>query len=806
CLLCTQARGPFLGLAVGGFFYFAIMGITRGKRWITYSVICAGISALLFLSLLNTSNWKFFKDLRNTPYVGRFGKLLGTEPTAKVRLLIWGGVMDAIGGPIPIELHGERDGPDRYHFIRPLVGYGPETMQTVFHRVHPPGLARYSSPNAVPDRSHNESLDVLVTTGALGLVLYLALVTSIVYYGLVLLNLVRSRKEKMAFLGLWIGCGAAGGIGVWFVGGRAFTALGLPFGLLLGLGSYTLLRALKSTSEAPKPKDAEADNSRWLIALLSALLAHFVEAHIGIATATTNTYFWLFAALIVAIGARMHTASWQWCDTGTRASPHRKERREKVLPAERGCIVGESILRSPLVANCGFIALLVLSTLIFALLHYHGDNSTKAFLWKPWIQPCGKMSAALLTLLIASWAVFTVVGLFETVSERFQSDGRISGRLRAAGIITLVSWGGAYLFTRFHTAEIASRLSSDLSDAADVLIPYVLLLSVSLMGFALHRVFISTASAEEQSMRTRRGNMGYGIPAAILAVGMAWSVWTLNIAPLRSDMIFRLGANFEKFGRLDRSIEAYEKAAYASKRTESYYTSLGRAYLQKAFKSAKPERNSWLMKSESALLHAREMGPLDPIHRINLGRLYYRWGQNSKDALKMERYRKAEAHFEAAHRLSPNREAILNEWGQYCLLMGDSGKAEALYRQSMGLDGQYQETHLRLGELYVEQKKWDEAGDAYGKAIEIEPDSITALKGSGYVAYQKGDVERALQCFEKAGEIDPEDYESRKNLALLYLQTGDRVRAVTQAEKAFMLAPKQERQAALDLLNSVRLR
>ena len=39
-----------------------------------------------------------------------------------------------------------------------------------------------------------------------------------------------------------------------------------------------------------------------LIALLSGLMAHFIEIHFGIAIAATRTYFWTYAALMVVIG------------------------------------------------------------------------------------------------------------------------------------------------------------------------------------------------------------------------------------------------------------------------------------------------------------------------------------------------------------------------------------------------------------------------------------------------------------------------------------------------------------------------
>ncbi|GAC1639201.1 MAG: O-antigen ligase family protein [Herpetosiphon sp.] len=183
----TQSRGPEIGL-IGGLVVFANLLIvrrwragqavdgTRARRW---GLAFAGISVLeiatlLFLLLFNFSHAPLFDRLRQVPYVGRLGELTETKDgTGRVRVLIWKG-----------DTHGSGAiGLITSNPLRALIGYGPETMFTVYNPFYPPELARYEARGASPDRSHQELLDEIVTKGILGLLSYFFLFLSGLYLG-----------------------------------------------------------------------------------------------------------------------------------------------------------------------------------------------------------------------------------------------------------------------------------------------------------------------------------------------------------------------------------------------------------------------------------------------------------------------------------------------------------------------------------------------------------------------------------------------------------------------------------------------
>ena len=99
-----------------------------------------------FLVVLNLPNTPL-APIKKMPYVGRLGTLLETgSGTGKVRILIWEGDVALLSPHPPLEFPDGRI--DRLHFLRPLIGYGPESMWVAYNRFYPPDLAHVEARNA----------------------------------------------------------------------------------------------------------------------------------------------------------------------------------------------------------------------------------------------------------------------------------------------------------------------------------------------------------------------------------------------------------------------------------------------------------------------------------------------------------------------------------------------------------------------------------------------------------------------------------------------------------------------------------
>ena len=202
----SQSRGPQIGLMAGLAVFVnvllfrlersaAAMGSTRTRLLRTLMAVAIGVevAAAAFLLAFNVSDAPVFERMRQTPYVGRLGRLLETQSgTGRVRTLIWAG--DEHGkGALGLIVSNP---------LRTIIGYGPETMFTVYNPFYPPSLAGLEARGASPDRSHQAQLDELVTKGALGLLSYFFLFFSAIWLAWRLTR----RSTSFTFQALFIAC------------------------------------------------------------------------------------------------------------------------------------------------------------------------------------------------------------------------------------------------------------------------------------------------------------------------------------------------------------------------------------------------------------------------------------------------------------------------------------------------------------------------------------------------------------------------------------------------------------------------
>ena len=233
CLLYTRARGPWFGLLSGVLLFVVLIALLYKRRGLLLIAIVAGVALVALLVALNLPS-ATLEPFTESPYLSRLAlsdELAAGTGTSWVRLFIWQGTLELIRSGPNIGFT-----PDPLRPLRLLIGYGPETMEVVFPKVYPSGLAHVEAREAVIDRAHNELLDLLVTTGALGLLAFLLLLGSFFYCGV---SLLRQRGDFKAQI--------------------------------------------------------------TLIALLSAMLAHLVEAQFGILLPSTELLLWLYLALVSVI-------------------------------------------------------------------------------------------------------------------------------------------------------------------------------------------------------------------------------------------------------------------------------------------------------------------------------------------------------------------------------------------------------------------------------------------------------------------------------------------------------------------------
>jgi len=115
--------------------------------------------------------------------------------------------------------------------------------------------------------------------------------------------------------------------------------------------------------------------------------------------------------------------------------------------------------------------------------------------------------------------------------------------------------------------------------------------------------------------------------------------------------------------------------------------------------------------------------------------------------------------------------------------MNNYDEAEALLAKSIvdfPLSPKTTEWKYRLGQLYSEENRWDDAHEMFADVLKIKPNHYWALINLGNVAHYRGDgSEKAIEWFHKAIEVNPNQGAAYYDLARILTQEG----SYTEADK-----------------------
>ncbi len=462
---------------------FVMLAAQRGWRWLWFSWIVLSVLLggwLVAFNVLPAELPEPYADMplvgdvaetlhtwRDLPLVGRLGRVLESESgTGRVRVLIWEGALDLLMPHEPIKFpNGSQD---TFNFLRPLIGYGPESMYVAYNPFYPPELATVEARNASPDRSHNETFDALVITGILGFLAWQWLYLSVFYYGFKWLGVLRTKLDSYLLIGLWIGVGllVMGLFMTWQ--GSVYFGVALPFGSIGGLVMYLVYYALFA-----RLPDEETQPFQWdrllVTALIAAVLAHFVEIHFGIAIASTRTHFFLYLALTFVVVYLMQQSEAEPVNAPVVVSKGRRR-----VTAVSSAAAGYGTW-GPLLLNA-FMLALILGTMGYTYITYNqppdvtsADQITPgAIFYQSFLINAKKdfaQSPFIFLMFVLTWVLGTLVMVSEMVKDgelRFASavSKVAADRQRLMIIVFAVMGVGSFLLRLlFPPADAASATS-----------------------------------------------------------------------------------------------------------------------------------------------------------------------------------------------------------------------------------------------------------------------------------------------------------------------------------------------------------
>ena len=683
CILFTQSRGPLLGLIGGILFFFLLWAASRGDKRFALVIVGTAVVLGLFLIALNLPDSPF-ESIQTMPYLGQLTGILESR-TVRQRMLAWEGAVNLITSDPR----------------RALIGYGPETMIAALNPYLPPDLVALK-PDETFDRSHNETLDVWATTGFIGFVAYLLLFGSLFYHGLKHLGLIRSSRQRSLFVILCLLGGLAGGLLPWLLEGKwRFAGVGIPAGMLLALAIY-LMTAFKVQLPILRLRSGQASNFQFLlIALLSAIVAHFIEIQFGISIVATRTYFWVYAALTVVVGFHLRE------ETSSDKRPRRRR---------RGSTQGDSLVAYSLLVG------LILATMGFSLL---GSQ----------INSLGRV-CAVLALLFMVW--FTCITM--AIIEAGEGIAALADSIKRAPLLISLGWFVAFLVVQFVVQ----------GDGADLFILYYLYLFLTIIVIA-----VVLLKAIPSPIRFQPGINWWPYPFLIIGAGVL--IIAANLNPVVADIRYKQGLAYANAGQWDESIALFRRALELAPDQDFYNLFLAGACVEKAKTvSDIAQRPAWLEQAQRALERGRKLSPLNPDHVSKLGLLYRAWGEMLTDQQeKAEKFDLALEYYRQAEVLRPHDPNMFNEWGLVHFAQGEYDQAIDKYQRSLSLNSGAIQTYLLLGDAYRASGDLAGAVEVYKRITEIAPDDFVGHRGLALLYEQLGRIEEAIAEAEAARSLAP---------------------------------------------------
>jgi len=834
-IVFTQSRGPWLGLAAG-LYVFGLLGMLllgrwvanqpRASRWIGRSVrpvwlslIGLTVLVIAFVGVLNLQDGPL-SPLCEKPYVDRVCTLTSlTEGTNAVRVLIWEGVVDMMLKPHP-PIQYPDGSPDKLNVIRPLIGYGPESMWVAYNRFYPPDLAHYEARNASPDRSHNETFDTLVRTGLIGFGVQIWLFGGVFYYALRWLGLMRGTGRRNLFVALLVGGALLGVLIPWLADGSLRLAgLGLPVGLIAGLIIYVtvdLLLAPPETRETRRVSENPAGlelaglgggrRQLLILAIFAAIVGHFVEVHFGIAIAATRTHFWVLSALLVVVGMgwldrpaeNEATAApvAQAARPADRAQPaggskrrskraraeHRAARQQETAQRQLA-IASQTAAESPIRQFLPYALIGAVVTLVLTwnyLVNQTGAQGVFAILWNAFTARIDGAtyqivrSPTLLMLVLFTWLVGGLLALAESASNR-SSGLRPPGR-RIPWAANAVIYIGLVIgvFLVFGLIQADRLILTGLSGmdifhrVASHIVVFDMALLIGILGLALVLWLAD--------FRSRPARAFHAIPAVPLVGGMLAAVVALliivnvNIRTVQADTYYKQGLAYEEASSWDGAVALYLQAAQREPQEDYYYLFLGRALLQAA--STAPAGTTATMPAELDNVKTRDLLPL--IER----------GARTRD--QEDLMRTAHAALTTAQRLNPlntdhaaNLARLSRTWAFTGALGPNDVPSNAVLRQIVQTRAQD-----------VDMDRLAKSLAYYDEATSLSPQNAQLWNEMATVQFIQGNTETALATLAHSMSLDdryPQTYLLRADLLAAL---GDKSGALAAYQQAAALQPR----------------
>jgi tetratricopeptide (TPR) repeat protein len=390
---------------------------------------------------------------------------------------------------------------------------------------------------------------------------------------------------------------------------------------MLGYGIYVTIAAFDKSHT--RPDRNELPRQLLIIALLSAIIAHYMEIHFAIAIGATRMLFWVLTAALLVIGMRLAqpqpdeiaeqldpdaeavaAAAAAVAPLPTTVSPSAakggKGRAKSSAAAQSAAAQSAQSRRTARRSSSAvpFLPLtLMTDVLVFLTFVYiyttNAGGATEAFgiLWRSVTFDASKNvnSPAILFLLFFTWLIAATIGLAaESLAHKRApaTNWWIRGYLLHFAIV----WGAWLFYGLWQASRLVPMQATEgmtNQQYLDLQLDRVaghfgLYTAILLIWLLIAGTVYAWPSLRRSDVPVVRRPLWAGMAGALGAVLVLFLVITVNINLVRADIVYKQGQQFDQQGNWLSSIELYRRALATRVTEDQYMLFLGRALLEQA--------------------------------------------------------------------------------------------------------------------------------------------------------------------------------------------------------------------------------
>ena len=194
-------------------------------------------------------------------------------------------------------------------------------------------------------------------------------------------------------------------------------------------------------------------------------------------------------------------------------------------------------------------------------------------------------------------------------------------------------------------------------------------------------------------------------------------------------------------------------------------------------------------KNQEAIEHFQRALELDPVNSEA-----YRGMARAYEALgDKENLDKAEATYLKAIQLKPGYWAGYSNLGRFYYRLGNNESAAQQFKEAIGLTPDNFRAYASLGAIYYHMERFEEAQAMYERSLKIEP-NLFAYQNLGVLYWHQSKYGAAAETYEKALSLNPQNYQMHGYLAASYYWSGGQLdKALLNYQKAAEMAEEHRK-------------